>query len=194
LTQARIPPRTESEKRRLVRISNHEVIVVLFVAGLVNLAMVMTASAAFAGRRDVAEIGAASVALAPLLGPAAAGVFLVALLASGVSSSAVGTMAGQTIMQGFAGFQIPIWARRLITMLPSFAVIGLGIDATHALVLSQVVLSLALPVPMVALVVFTRRVDLMGPMANSRLTNVAAIAGAVLVLALNAALLFSALA
>ena len=119
LTQARIPARDASEKRKIVRISNTEVIVALAVAGMVNMAMVMMASSAFhAGHSDVAEIGTAYHTLTPLLGGAAASVFLVSLLASGVSSSTVGTLAGQMIMQGFVGFRIPIWVRRLVTMLP----------------------------------------------------------------------------
>jgi manganese transport protein len=190
LTQARIPPRNESEKRRLVRISNHEVIAALTVAGLVNIAMVLMASAAFhSGHPEVAEIETAYHTLIPLLGGAAAGVFLVSLLASGVSSSTVGTLAGQMIMQGFVGFRIPIWLRRLVTMLPAFAVVALGVDATEALVLSQVVLSITLPLPMIALILFTRRPDLMGRFANRRPTQAAAGIGAVIVLTLNAFLL-----
>jgi manganese transport protein len=127
--------------------------------------------------------------LTPLLGPAAAAIFLVSLLASGISSSAVGTMAGQMIMQGFVGFRIPIWLRRLVTMIPAFVVIALGANATQSLVLSQVVLSIALPVPMIALVIFTRRADIMGVFANSRWTDAAAIVGTVIILALNVVLL-----
>jgi manganese transport protein len=190
LTQARIPTRDESEKRAVVRISNTEVIIALAIAGMVNLAMVMMASSAFhAGHSDVAEIETAYHTLTPLLGIAAAGVFLLSLLASGVSSSTVGTMAGQMIMQGFVGFRIPIWVRRLVTMLPAFVVVGLGANATNALVISQVVLSIALPLPMIALIMFTRRRDIMGRFANSRLTNFVAIAGAVVVLSLNVLLI-----
>jgi manganese transport protein len=190
LTQARIPARDDDEKRRVVRISNTEVLIALAVAGLVNMAMVIMASSAFhAGHSDVAEIETAYHTLTPLLGIAAAGVFLVSLLASGVSSSTVGTMAGQMIMQGFVGFRIPIWVRRLVTMLPAFVVVGLGANATNALVISQVVLSIALPLPMIALLMFTRRSDIMGRFANSRLTNFAAIAGTVLVLSLNVLLI-----
>ena len=98
-------------------------------------------------------------------------------------------MAGQMIMQGFVGFRIPIWLRRLVTMVPAFVIVAMGVNATQALVYSQVVLSFALPIPMVALVLFTRRRDIMGEFANSRLTDVAAIAGAVVVLSLNAVLL-----
>ncbi len=149
-------------------------------AGAVNMAMVMMASAAFhLGHSDVAEIETAYHTLTPLLGTAAATVFLISLLASSVSSSAVGTMAGQTIMQGFVGFRIPIWLRRVVTMVPAFVVVGLGVNATSALVMSQVVLSLALPIPMIALAVFTRQRDIMGAFANGGLTQAAAIAGTI---------------
>jgi manganese transport protein len=194
LTQARIPPRTEREKQQIVRISNYEVITALAVAGLVNMAMVMMASGAFhAGHTEVAEIETAYHTLTPLLGAAAAAVFLISLLASGVSSSAVGTMAGQMIMQGFIGFRIPIWVRRLITMLPAFAIVGAGANATNALVISQVVLSLALPLPMIAVVLFTRRADIMGRFANRQLTDAIAIVGTVMVLLLNVFLILQTL-
>jgi manganese transport protein len=185
LTQGRTPVRNAEERRRLLRFSNIEVVIALALAGLVNLAMVAMAASAFhAGHNDVAEIETAYLTLTPLLGGAAAGVFLLSLTVSGLSSSTVGTMAGQMIMQGFVGFRIPVWARRLITMLPAFGVIALGVNATKALVASQVVLSIALPLPMIALLIFTRRADLMGPMANGRLTQSLATgaAGAVLVL------------
>jgi manganese transport protein len=190
LTQGRIPPRDEDDKGRLVRISNTEVIVALAIAGLVNMAMVMMASSAFhAGHSDVAEIETAYHTLTPLLGIGAAGIFLLSLLASGVSSSTVGTMAGQMIMQGFVGFRIPIEVRRLVTMLPAFVVVGLGANATAALVISQVVLSISLPLPMIALIMFTRRKDIMGRFVNGTLTDAAAIAAAVVVLALNLVLI-----
>ncbi len=190
LTQGRVRAKSDDARRRLVRFSNIEVVVALTAAGLVNMAMVMMAAAAFhAGHSDVAEIETAYHTLSPLLGPAAAGIFLVSLLASGISSSAVGTMAGQMIMQGFVGFRIPIWLRRLLTMIPAFVVVALGVNATQSLVLSQVVLSIALPVPMIALVWFTRRADIMGPFANSRLTDLAAISGTIIILGLNIVLL-----
>ena len=189
LTQARTPPRSVSETRQVLQFSNQEVVVALAVAGLVNLAMVMMASAAFhAGHHDVSEIETAYQTLTPLLGGAAAGLFLLSLIASGISSSTVGTMAGQMILQGFVGFRIPVWVRRLVTMAPAFVVVALGVNATKALVISQVVLSIALPLPMVALLMFTRRADIMGPFANSLVTNLAALAGAAVVLALNAIL------
>ena len=157
------------------------------------MAMVIMAASAFhAGHSDVAEIETAYPTLTPLLGAGAAGVFLTALLASGLSSSAVGTMAGQMIMQGFVGFRIPIIVRRLVTMIPAFVVVWLGVNSTNALVMSQVVLSIALPAPVIALLIFTRRRDIMGAFANSRLTNLAAIVGALLILTLNAILLLQA--
>ncbi len=190
LTQHRAPTRDEGERRKLVRFSNREVMIALAVAGFVNMAMVIMASSAFhAGHSDVAEIETAYHTLAPLLGVGAAGVFLVSLIASGISSSVVGTMAGQMIMQGFVGFRIPIWVRRLVTMIPAFVVVALGVNATTALVISQVILSIALPVPMIALVLFTRRPDIMGSFANSRLTDIVAILGTVIVLGLNFVLL-----
>ena len=189
LTQHRAPGADARERRMLVRFSNRECVVALAVAGAVNMAMVMTASAAFhAGHGDVAEIQTAYRALTPLLGVGAAIVFLVALMASGISSSAVGTMAGQMIMQGFTGFRIPIWLRRLVTMAPAFVVVALGVNSTEALVISQVVLSFVLPVPMVALVMFTRRRDVMGEFASGRLTDAAAMAGTAVIVLLNAVL------
>jgi manganese transport protein len=186
LTQSRIPARTDTEKRAVVRISNWEVLIALAVAGLVNMAMVMMASSAFhAGHSDVAEIEAAYHTLAPLLGIGAAGIFLLSLIASGISSSVVGTMAGQMIMQGFVGFRIPIWLRRVITMVPAFVVVALGVNATKALVISQVVLSIALPMPMIALVLFTRRRDIMGAFVNKSLTNAVAFGGTAIILGLN---------
>ena len=157
------------------------------------MAMVVMAAAAFnAGYPEVAEIETAYHLLTPLLGSAAAAVFLVSLIASGVSSSVVGTMAGQLIMQGFIGFRIPIWLRRLVTMAPAFVVVGLGANPTQALVLSQVVLSLALPIPMIALVHFTTSRRIMGAFAVGPLTRFAAVTGAALVLSLNLVLLLEA--
>ncbi|HTH58803.1 MAG TPA: Nramp family divalent metal transporter [Paraburkholderia sp.] len=189
LTQARGSANSHDERTKLLRFSNVEVVIALTIAGLVNMAMVIMAAAAFhSGNPDVAEIATAYRTLVPLLGAAAAGVFLLSLIASGVSSSVVGTMAGQLIMQGFVGFQIPLWLRRAITMVPSFVVVGLGTDTTRALIMSQVVLSLALPFPMAALVWFTSRRDLMGPHRNRPVTAVLATTGAIVVFALNVVL------
>ena len=194
LTQARGRDARAGTLRGLLRFSNMEVLVALGLAGLVNMAMVMMAAAAFhAGHPEVAEIQTAYETLAPLFGGAAAGVFLLSLVASGLSSSAVGTMAGQVIMQGFVGWRIPVWARRLVTMLPAFAVVAAGVDATTSLVASQVVLSLALPVPLVALVLFVRRRDIMGELVCGRGLVGLAVAATLVVLALNLLLIAQAL-
>jgi manganese transport protein len=186
LTQARMPVRDDTERRKVLRFSNQEVVIALALAGLVNMAMVMMASSAFhTGHPDVAEIETAYHTLTPLLGVGAAGVFLLSLIASGISASTVGTMAGQMIMQGFVGFGIPILVRRLVTMLPAFVVVALGVNATNALVVSQVVLSIALPLPMIALLIFTGRRDIMGDFTNGRITRMAALIGTAVVLVLN---------
>jgi manganese transport protein len=193
LTQARLLFANAGERRRAVVMSNREVLFALGVAGLVNLAMIAMAAGAFHdGAHDhVAEIETACRTLAPLLGLGAAGLFMLALLASGFSSSIVGVMAGQVIMQGFVSFRIPLWLRRLVVMAPSFVVVAAGMGITHALVLSQVVLSLVLPIPMVALVRFTARRDVMGEFANTRLTNALAVAATGFVCLLNGILLLA---
>jgi manganese transport protein len=117
-------------------------------------------------------------------------VFGISLLASGLSSSSVGTMAGQVIMQGFLERHIPVWIRRLITIVPSLIVILIGLDPTRTLVFSQVILSFCLPSAIVPLVLFTRRKDLMGELTNSRITTVLAILVAAVIIVLNIYLLF----
>lgn len=190
LTQGRIRPADDRERRMLVNFSNREVIIALAAAGLVNMAMVIMAAAAFhLGHSEVAEIETAYHTLTPLLGGAAASVFLVSLIASGVSSSVVGTMAGQVIMQGFVGFRIPLLVRRLVTMVPAFAVVLMGVDSTRALVVSQVILSIALPIPMLALLHFTSKRSVMGDYVNGMTVRVLGAVGAVVVLCLNFLLL-----
>ncbi len=190
LTQSRARISTETERRKVLRFSNIEVVAALAVAGMVNIAMVMMAASAFhSGHSEVAEIETAYYTLTPLLGAAAAAIFLTSLIASGVSSSVVGTMAGQMIMQGFLRVRVPIWLRRLVTMLPAFVVVAMGVNATEALVMSQVVLSIALPVPMLALLYFVSRKDIMGAFAAGPLVRVLAGGGAVVVLGLNFVLL-----
>jgi len=190
LTQDRAPARSVRERRQLVRYSNREVVAALSMAGIVNVAMVMMAARAFhAGHADVAQIDTAYHTLVPLFGAAAAGVFLVSLMASGISSSVVGTMAGQVIMQGFVGWRIPVWVRRSVTMLPAFVVVAAGFDATRSLILSQVVLSLVLPVPMVALLLLTRRRDVMGAMVTGPLMMVVAWVAVMATVGLNGVLL-----
>jgi len=189
LTQGRAPAHDDRERAQLLRFSNYEVVIALTVAGLVNMAIVMMASGAFhAGHAEVAQIETAYQTLTPLLGAGAAGVFLVSLIVSGLSSSVVGTLAGQMILQGFVTLRIPIWLRRLVTMVPALVVVALGLNVTTAMVISQVVLSIALPVPMIALVIFTSRADIMGRFRNSPLTKLTAVAASAIVLLLNAIL------
>ncbi|WP_370321665.1 Nramp family divalent metal transporter [Oricola sp.] len=190
LTQYRTVARDDRERKMLVRFSNREVVLALAVAGMVNMAMVMMAAAAFhLGHSEVAEIETAYHTLTPLLGAASAAVFLVSLIASGVSSSVVGTMAGQMIMQGFVNFRIPIWLRRAVTMVPAFIVVAVNANPTETLVMSQVVLSIALPVPMIALLHFTSSRKVMGDFANRRRVVVVATAATAIVLGLNFVLL-----
>ena len=189
LTDTRVRPRNACETAQLVRYSNREVVAALAVAGGINLAMVVVAASAFhPAHAGVAGIESAYVTLVPLFGGAAAAVFLVGLIASGLSSSVVGTMAGQIVLQGFLRAHVPVWVRRLVTMAPAFVVIGAGVDVTRALVLSQVVLSMVVPFPMVALIWLSRRTDVMGPHAVGRGLTLLAALGAVLVAALNAVL------
>jgi manganese transport protein len=190
LMVGRMPTRDRAETAKVLRHSNTEVMIALTFAGLVNLAMVAMAASMFhLGHPEVAEIETAYHTLLPLMGGFAALVFMASLLASGLSSSVVGTMAGQTIMQDFVGFRTPLWLRRLLTMIPAFIVVAIGVDPTQALVISQVVLSLALPVPMIALLLLVFRTDLMGTFAPGRTMRVASVAGTVVVLGLNMVLL-----
>ena len=193
LTQDRTAPRDDGERRRLVRFSNREVVVALGLAGFVNLAMVMMASSAFhAAAPGMTDIGDAYHTLIPVLGPAAGALFLVALLTSGVSSSVVGTMAGQVVMQGFIRRRMSIWVRRAVTIAPAFVVVALGCDVTRAMVASQVVLSFVLPMPMIALLILSAREDVMGAYAmRMPLRIVAGVATAVIV-GLNAYLVWAA--
>ncbi|MBI2246853.1 MAG: Nramp family divalent metal transporter, partial [Armatimonadetes bacterium] len=164
LTQQRIVPKDERQARRLFRFEVMDVVIAMGLAGAINAAMLIMAASTFHahGMTSVASIEDAHRTLTPLVGRASSVVFAISLLASGLSSSTVGTMAGQVIMQGFLHRQIPIWVRRLITMAPALVVIGLGLDPTRTLVISQVVLSFGLPFALVPLVLFTSRRDLMG--------------------------------
>jgi manganese transport protein len=193
LTQDRIVPQAPDHVAPIVRFAYIDVIVALTIAGLVNLAMMYMAAAVFhdTGHAGVADITTAYRTLTPLLGSAAAVVFLISLMASGIASSVVGTMAGQVIMQSFVGFTVPLWVRRVVTMLPAVIVAGLGLDVTQTLIVSQVVLSFVLPVPVIALVWLTAQRSAMGAMVNARGTTVLAVAAAAAILALNAILVWT---
>lgn len=192
LTQGRIVVRDPSKLRRLFRFQLVDVGVAMGVAGLINMAMLIMAASTFhrAGMTSVGSLEEAYKTLEPLLGQAASWFFAISLLASGLSSSSVGTMAGQVIMQGFLQRRIPIWVRRLATMAPTLVVIAMGLDPTRTLVISQVVLSFGLPFAVIPLVQFTRRKDIMGEMVNKPLTTLAAAVVALLIVALNIYLLF----
>jgi manganese transport protein len=160
-------------------------------AGLINAAMLIMAASTFhrAGMTSVGSLEESYKTLEPLLGQAASWFFAISLLASGLSSSAVGTMSGQVIMQGFLQRRIPIWIRRLVTMAPTLVVIAIGLDPTRTLVISQVVLSFGLPFAVIPLIQFTRRKDLMGEMVNKPATTIVAMLAAALIVTLNIYLL-----
>lgn len=191
LTGGRIRVRDPVQLRRLFKFQIVDVVVAMVIAGAVNAAMLIMAAATFhqAGMTQIGTIEAAHETLVPLLGKAASVVFALSLVAAGLSSSAVGTMAGQVMMQGFIHRRLPVWLRRGVTIVPSLVVILAGFDPTRTLVLSQVVLSFALPFAIIPLVVFTSRSDVMGVLANRRPTIVIAGIVAALVVALNVFLL-----
>jgi manganese transport protein len=193
LTQDRVRPRNPREARRLFHFTLVDVCIAMPLAGVVNGGMLVMAAVVFHqhGYTGLSDLGAAYKTLSPLLGPAAATIFAVSLLASGLSSSTVGTLAGQVIMQGFVGFQIPLWLRRSLTMLPSFIVIGLGLPTATTLVISQVVLSVVLAFAVVPLLLFTSRQDLMGILVNHRLTTLIGWICAAIIIVLNLLLIYT---
>jgi manganese transport protein len=192
LTQNRIITETAQQARRLFRFEVFDVVIAMSVAGLVNAAMLVMAASTFwvHGLTTIATIEEAHRTLTPLLGRASSVVFAISLLASGLSSSTVGTMAGQIIMQGFLHRQVSVWLRRIVTMAPAIAVIALGLDPTRTLVISQVTLSFGLPFALVPLALFTQRRDVMGTLTNSRLTTAAAWIVTGLIGALNLYLIY----
>lgn len=192
LTQHRIVPRNDAQARRLYRFQLMDVVIAMGLAGAINAAMLIMAASTFhtTGLTHIASIEEAHRTLAPLLGSISSVVFAISLLASGLSSSTVGTMAGQVIMQGFLHRKIPIWLRRVVTMIPAIAVIAMGLDPTRTLVISQVVLSFGLPFALVPLVLFTARRDLMGGLVNRPVTTVAAALVTAVIVALNVVLLY----
>lgn len=172
-----------------------DVAIAMTIAGFVNLAMMATAAAAFHfnGHSGITDLDQAYLTLQPLLGNAAATIFGLSLVAAGLSSTVVGTLAGQVVMQGFVRFYIPIWVRRVVTMMPSFIVIMLGMDATRILVLSQVLLSFGIALALVPLLAFTGNRELMGEMVNSRLIQNLGKLIVLVVVGLNGYLLVSSL-
>jgi manganese transport protein len=191
LTQDRIPPRDDAERRRLLRFQRIDVSVAMGIAGLVNMSMLVIAASLFHdhGLLGLDSIEEAHKQFGALVGGGAALAFACALLASGLASSSVGTYAGQVVMQGFIARTIPLVLRRLVTMAPALIVLAVGLDPSRSLVISQVVLSFGIPFALVPLVLLTRRRDIMGALVNRRVTTVVASVVAALIIALNLFLL-----
>ncbi len=187
LTQRRVPLRDEGEKREMLRFQRLDVVIAMTLAGLINLSMLFVAAGLFnkTGHTGVDSVEAAHAGLGQLVGGGAALAFVFALLASGMSSSSVGTYAGQIVMQGFIHRQIPIYLRRAVTMAPSLIVLAIGLSPTSTLVLSQVALSFGIPFALVPMLLLTRRADVMGPFVNRRLTTAVAALVAAVIVALN---------
>jgi manganese transport protein len=195
LTQRRIEPRDDGERRELLRFIRIDCGLGLGAAGVINLVMLCVAVAIFnrTGNTGVDSIEGAHDGLATLVGGGAALAFAVALLASGLSSSSVGTYAGQVVMQGFIRRSIPLFLRRAVTMTPALVVLALGLPTTATLVISQVVLSFGIPFALVPLILVTRRADLMGTLVNRRSTTLAASLIAAIIISLNVFLIYDTL-
>jgi len=191
LTQHRIVPRNEEEAKTLYKYTRIDVLIAMVIAGLINMSMLVIAATVFfgSGLTDVDSLEGAHRTLEPLLGGASSVLFALALTASGLSSSTVGTMSGQVVMQGFIQRRIPLFVRRFVTMIPAFIVIGIGLDPSRTLVISQVVLSFGIPFALIPLVIFTSRRDIMGVLVNHRLTIAAAVVVATIISGLNVFLL-----
>ncbi len=168
LTQRRVVGRNDDQRRRIFRFERIDVVIAMTIAGLVNMAMLITAAGVFHanGLTGVDSIDKAYAALGSIVGGHAQTMFAVALLASGLSSSSVGTLAGQVVMQGFIRRQIPLFLRRAVTMAPALLVLAIGVDPSKALVLSQVALSFGIPFALIPLVIFCRNRRLMGELTN----------------------------
>lgn len=191
LTKPRAAGRGEEERRRLIRFERIDVVIAMAIAGVVNMSMLIVAAAVFhtRGLTHIADLDEVHAQLEPLLGPAAAFLFALALLSSGLSSSSVGTLAGQVIMEGFLQRSIRLWLRRLITMAPAIAVIAIGVNPTRALIISQVILSFGIPFALIPLILASRDRTLMGRFVLGRAGAIAAVTVAGLILALNVYLL-----
>jgi manganese transport protein len=187
LTQDRVRARDETEKRTLLRFERFDVTIAMTLAGLVNMAMLVIAASLFhgSGLSHIDDIQVAHGEFSRLVGGGAALAFAMALLASGLASSSVGTYAGQVVMQGFIARRIPIALRRGVTMAPALVVLAIGVNPSNALVLSQVVLSFGIPFALVPLVMLTRRRDVMGTLVNRPITTLVASIVAAAVICLN---------
>jgi manganese transport protein len=191
LTKGRMPVRDDGERARVLRFERLDVFIALGLAGLINMAMLAVAAKLFhgSGLTGVDTIGGAHAAFSHLVGGTAALAFAVALLASGASSSSVGTYAGQVVMAGFINLRLSLYVRRIVTMIPALVVLAIGVSPTSALVLSQVVLSFGIPFALIPLVMLTSRRDVMGVHVNKPLTTWTAWVLAALITGLNVFLL-----
>jgi manganese transport protein len=191
LTKPRAAGRSEDERGRLIRFERIDVVIAMAIAGVVNMSMLIVAAAVFHSRglTDVVDLDQVHALLGPLLGSAAPVLFALALLASGLSSSSVGTLAGQVVMEGFIDRRIRLWLRRAITMAPALAIIAIGVNPTRALILSQVILSFGIPFALIPLILASRDRGLMGRFRLRDRGFAAAVLVAALILALNAFLL-----
>jgi manganese transport protein len=191
LTKSRVHCRDDGERRELLRFTRLDVLIGLTAAGVINVSMLVLAASLFrsGGVGDADPIQATYSRLGEVVGGSAALAFGVALLASGLSSSSVGTYAGQVVMQGFLRRAIPLFVRRAVTMAPALLVLGVGLPATDSLIISQVVLSFGIPFALVPLALLTRRVDVMGAFVNRRATTRALVVITGIVIVLNAYLL-----
>ena len=189
LTQHRYVRHTSAQRQALLRSQRLDVVLAMTLAGVVNLLMLVVAARVLSGPgAPVDTIEAAHARLGVALGPVAALLFAIALLASGLAASGVGTLSGQVVMQGFLRRRVPVVVRRLVTLLPALVVIAAGVDVTSALVVSQVVLSFGIPFALVPLVLLTRRSDVMGALVNRRTTTAVAATVAAVIIVLNVTL------
>jgi len=191
LTQRRVIGRNDGEKRRILRFERIDVIIAMTLAGLVNMSMVIVAAGLFnaSGLTGIDTIEGAYQGLKDLVSDQSAAIFGIALLASGLASTSVGTMAGQVVMQGFIDRSIPLMLRRAITLAPALLILAIGVDPTDALIVSQVVLSFGIPFALIPLVMITRRRDVMGALANPGWVSAIAAVIAAMVISLNVFLL-----
>lgn len=186
LTKKRIIGRTESEKKRIFRFEFVDILIAMVIAGTVNASMLIVAAALFFKERlHVESLDVAFQLFGDMIGPFAAILFGIALLASGLASSSVGTLAGDVIMQGYIKRRIPLYLRRAITIIPPIIVIAMGVNATTALILSQVILSFGIPFALVPLIVFTSNKKVMGSLVNHKITSFFAWAIAIVIIILN---------
>lgn len=192
LTQRRVTGRTEEERKKIFRFELVDVVIAMSLAGVINASMLIMAAALFNanGLTNVSDIDQAFNQLGVLVGDNSATLFGVALLMSGFSSSSVGTMAGQVVMQGFIRRQIPLFLRRAVTMAPALIILAIGLNPSRALVLSQVVLSFGIPFALIPLLMFCRNRGIMGGLVNHRLTTAVAMVVVALIVSLNVFLLY----